>query len=243
MNNMTIGIASGVAGMAIGAVIGHYATKKQLQNRYDEMLGFEVDKVKEFYDIQAKGRLKNGDEPLTSEDIQVGQTWVDEQAAEKRKLLAELMSQEGYVESDPEEGVELKKQSVWDPERREEWDAEAKQSPPRGDDEPFKIITFNEFQYEEETYDKISIQYFAKDDTLTDEHGDPIPNMESNVGHDFVNWFGWNSGSPAIVHVRNKGNETDYEIAKSEGSYTEVILGIPDEEEFDRRPKKMRDHA
>lgn len=240
MSNVGKYILTGVVSFGAGMGIGYLVAKKALEKRYDEMLDFEVAKLKEFYGIRAHRE----EEQIESKAIEVvNKAWVEEQAAEKKRLLEELnrneYSSEETRQSDKDRLDQIN--SIWNAEQQAEWEAEAAKAPMRKDDDDIFIITFNEYQYEEQDYDKMSVQYFEADDTLVDENDNPINAYSDRVGHDFVNWFGYESGSASIVHVRNRRMEIDFEIARHEGSYTEVILGLPDPETVDKRPKKMRD--
>ena len=93
--------------------------------------------------------------------------------------------------------------------------------------EPY-VITTEEFYEDKEHYHKISLTWYAADNILVDERDVPVHPAEGPkiVGPNFMNAFGQGSDDDRIVHIRNERIECDYEIAKHDGSYSEVVLGI-----------------
>lgn len=86
------------------------------------------------------------------------------------------------------------------------------------------FIEGSEFHNSKQWYDKISLNYYEGDDTLTDDRDDEIPRNEwvDICGEEFRDWFGRDEDDPDIVYVRNDQRGIDYEICKVLGRYTDV---------------------
>lgn len=97
------------------------------------------------------------------------------------------------------------------------------ESPPEDIGEPY-VITFEQFNEEYDRYDKVTMTYYAGDDTLADEYEGIVDDVNNLVG-DALTRFGEGSSDPDIVYVRNDSLEIDYEVIKSEGSYSDIVLG------------------
>lgn len=105
---------------------------------------------------------------------------------------------------------------------------------------PF-IIAVDEFFQDEEDYEKLTITYFAKDDTLVDERNSPIADVEGTLGLRFAENFGSKSNDANIVYIRNRRLEVDFEVVLDKSSFTETILGIKDEDTKKKPVKRMRE--
>lgn len=105
---------------------------------------------------------------------------------------------------------------------------------------PF-VITTDEFMDDENEFDKLTITYFEADDTLCDERESIIPDIEGTVGRDNMHKFGVDSDSKDIVYIRNEKLKTDFEVARDERSFANVVLGVRDFEDDKPRIRRMRD--
>lgn len=108
----------------------------------------------------------------------------------------------------------------------------------RGTGLPY-IITVQEYQEDEETYDKLTATYYEEDDVLVDSRDAAIPDVENTVGVANLERFGHGSDSMDSVYIRNELKHADFEVVRDRRSYTEVVLGVIQREEKNR-PKKMR---
>jgi hypothetical protein len=100
----------------------------------------------------------------------------------------------------------------------------------RDEEKPF-VISDEEFNVEFPEYDKLSFEYYEKEDILLDENKDIFPEVDKFVGDQNLIRFGFLSNDPRIVYIRNHDMETDYEISLREGSYTEEVLGYIEHDE------------
>lgn len=88
------------------------------------------------------------------------------------------------------------------------------------------FIEGSEFHNTKQWYDKISLNYYEGDNTLTDDRDEEIANNEwvDICGEEFCNWFGRDEDDPDIVYVRNDQRGIDYEICRVLGRYTDVSM-------------------
>lgn len=95
----------------------------------------------------------------------------------------------------------------------------------RSEDRPY-VISYDEFQQGEKEYEQTSLSWYEGDDTLTDDKDQPIDNIDSVVGEENLQRFGYGSKDPRVVYVRNDVMELDFEIAKHTASYAQAVLGF-----------------
>ena len=74
-------------------------------------------------------------------------------------------------------------------------------------------------EYEEGDYNQESLDYYEGDEVLVDAFGDVVDDVEEMVGTDFASHFG--EYEQDTVYVRNDATETDYEILRNFGNYSE----------------------
>ena len=79
-------------------------------------------------------------------------------------------------------------------------------------------------------YEEISLTYYQKDDTLTDELDHEVDDYIDSVGTEFKDIL-TSSYSP-VVYVRNDSKRCDYEIALNVGSYGDILNERPYLQEY-----------
>lgn len=87
------------------------------------------------------------------------------------------------------------------------------------------IITAEEYSEGESNGETFT--YYAGDSVLADENQDPVDDIRGTVGAEALDHFGLGSGDSRIVYVRNERIGIDFEIILHDGSYGEVVHGIP----------------
>lgn len=95
----------------------------------------------------------------------------------------------------------------------------------RTETEPY-IISYDEYFQGEKDYQQTTLTYFAGDDVLTDDRDQPIDESDKAVGDENLRRFGHGSKDNNIVYIRNDRLEIDFEVCRSQGKYTEEILGF-----------------
>jgi len=108
-------------------------------------------------------------------------------------------------------------------------------------DKPY-VITEESFSEEFLNHDKVTITYYGADDTLADEDGSIISDIDEIVGYDSLDMKNTGLTHPHTVFVRNERIGTDYEILINLGSYQEQVLGImlSPREQQERRTQRRR---
>lgn len=84
--------------------------------------------------------------------------------------------------------------------------------------------------------DKLTITYYAGDDTLVDDGEEIIVDRDMLIGSGNLEHFGDQSMDPDVVYIRNEQLGVDYEIIRVYQDYKVVIGG-----EEETKPKKKRE--
>lgn len=110
----------------------------------------------------------------------------------------------------------------------------------RSSDKPY-VIGVDEYMLGKDGYTQTTYTYYEADNTLTDERESILPDFQEYVGAENLSLFGFESGDPNVVYVRNEKHLVDYEIVRMSGSYAE-LFGVEDEDHIDapRKNRKMR---
>lgn len=194
----------------------------------------------EFNRIQAQGKaareLREAQREL--EETEEDATITAGQAEVKRILEAHGLSEDDSEDTE-DEAVERAEvlQNIFDIPQdtiREEIKAS------RTSDKPY-VIAVDEYMLGKDGFAQTTYMYYEADNTLTDERESILPEFEEYIGKENLSLFGFDSGDPNVVYVRNEKHRVDYEIVRNSGSYAE-LYGIGDEDHIDVPPKirKMR---
>lgn len=98
------------------------------------------------------------------------------------------------------------------------------------------FISEDEFMNDCETYEKLSLTYYEGDDTLADDRDELVTDIFNTIG-DTLGDFG--SSVEDILYVRNDRTSCDFEITRSDKSYSEFVLGMqPEPTQKTRRPRR-----
>lgn len=175
-------------------------------------------------DYRSKTKYRKGPEALVEEVEQASQA-VDEVMDKAVETVKNV-----FKESVPVETLEF------------DYDVEV---PKRDSDEPY-IITYEEYNAGEKEYTTSNLTWYINDGMLADSTNDVVDEIDSVVGDENLQKFGYGSRNNNIVYVRNDRLELDMEILMSDASFIEVIHGIPDPTEeselrhSDRGVRKFR---
>lgn len=109
----------------------------------------------------------------------------------------------------------------------------------RSSDKPY-IISLQEFS--ESDFHQIQLTWYEGDQTLADDQQGIVHYSEygKKIGSLDNLRFGHRSDDNNIVYIRNEYEETDYEIARSEGKYSVEVAGFTEEDQPYTQPMRRR---
>lgn len=213
-------------GVAAGAGVTYFVTKKRLSKQYEARLTAEIIAAREHY-----GKLYKTDKEHSSPEVVVER--LHPEAAESLKEY----QGEGSAPVPPVETLSKKQRRRKERESREvqvvpetspiavpDFDYAAAVAS-RTPEKPY-IITREEYYQNSDDDDQISLTYFEQDDTAVDERDAPLPDHEDTLGDEFMVLFGHGSGDPNIVYIRNEKINCVFEIVRNTGSYGKEVLGF-----------------
>lgn len=208
-------------GSLFGAGVLYALLNRDLERKYEDILDYELAAMKKYY----KKRESDLVDGLASQlpPPEGAETEQEESDPEDERLaLKTELNRNQYWNPSTDEGTE----KVVKVTKTVEVQTETVNTPPRPEEGPY-VITLEEFMYDHQEYEKSSIVYYEDDDSLVDEREELIDDIVKVIGPDALNFFGWESGSDDIVHVRNPNLSMDFEIARDLRGYSEAVLGIP----------------
>ena len=188
---------------AAGASIGSAVTWKILKTKYEQLAKEEIESVKEVFsrrnEVDRDVEIDDDSEYIVYEES-------DAVSDELKKAVDEIAHSEGYTNYS--DLIKNKKTSEVKPVSNKK--------------KPY-VISPDEFD-ELDGYEVISLTYFA-DGVLTDDHNEPVEDVEGTVGRDSLNTFG--DYEPDSVFVRNEELRVDYEILADVRKYSDVVGSDP----------------
>lgn len=104
------------------------------------------------------------------------------------------------------------------------------------------IITARSFNEDNYEYDKLTLYYYAVDDTLSDEMDEVVQDPDKLVGESTLSSFGLGSDDENIVYARNDQISCDFEICRLNQSYAEMICGIIPYKKSNKESKKGKNN-
>ena len=91
-------------------------------------------------------------------------------------------------------------------------------------DRPY-VISDEQFNEENDHFDKISLTYYEDNCILADEGDEIVTDIDGTVGRENLDKFGELSDDPEVVYVRNEKIAVDYEIIRLSKSYSDTVMG------------------
>jgi hypothetical protein len=109
------------------------------------------------------------------------------------------------------------------------------------------ILSRDEFLANEREFDERQFSYYGGDDQLVDERDQVVHDVVGHIGVESLFKFGYGSGDEDIVYVQNETKGCIYEITRTDGKYSEVVLGIEADEAADAElqhsaPRRFRQY-
>lgn len=222
-----------VAGAAAGGTVVYLVTKKKLTTKYERIIAEEVAAARNYTVLEEKPDLESVAERA--------------QLHRDRLVYQGKVNELGYTDEDPNREPTTAVEAVVVAERVEEtvavFTAAEGNVPPERDPAFPYLITVEEFMLNEPEHEQVTLTYYVGDDVLSDEREQPIRETDPSVGDDNLTRFGTPeslSKDPNTLHIRNERLEVDFEIVKSEGKFSEEVLGFL--EHSDRRGGRLREH-
>jgi hypothetical protein len=221
--NILIISASVLVGLTSGFAGGYLFAKTQIQKDMEERLGEEIEATKEFY-----GNLHQK-EYLTPEDAVAALIPKSEGVSAKMAAQAVRVYQGDIKELNlPSKDVEEEKKNAESVLKNifATPPPEGYLGPERRDPGRPYVIAVDDYMSNDTNYTQVTLTYYAGDQVLVDERDEPIELIDQTVGGHEALEFGVLSEDENMVYIRNESLETDFEIAKSEGKYSEEVLGL-----------------
>lgn len=216
--------------LAVGASAGYLYARKQLTDVYQILLEEEVARTQAFY------RQKNQTGGFSS-PLEAAAALIPEETlvtVEDFKVIAREL---GYAVPEEEE-PEAEEQNIFSGgEEDPDEDRIAAEEASRSDAEPY-IISVEEYMQSETGYRQFTLTYFEKDGTLVDEEEKPVDETTKYVGDGNLQRFGYRSKDRNVVYIRNEKAELEFEVIRSQRSYSEDVLGFVKPQH--KIPKRMR---
>lgn len=92
------------------------------------------------------------------------------------------------------------------------------------DEDPYEI-SLEQFTEEMDHFDKVTIYYYADDDTLADEKEEIITERDILIGEETLLYMDEEFKDGGVIYVRNERMSIDYEIICLNKSYAETVIG------------------
>lgn len=183
-----------------GAAIGSVVTWKLIEKKYKDLADEEIESVIETF--------KNRKPRITKDEVKETVEKVINKCKESKETVEDIVTAEGYsIENEEEIDEDDESNYTVDVDSGVEVIV------------PY-VITPEQFgEYSE--YGTKTLTYYA-DNVLTDEIDNPITSeeMETMIGPDALDHFG--EYEDDSVYIRDEMNEMDYEILKSEKTFSEI---------------------
>lgn len=226
-NNPIVLAGVAVVALGVGGYLGYLYGVKRTSLKYEAIMEKEIHEAKVFYKRLAKtGEYQSPEstvEALVPEEVvEAISTYQG-----KTKDRAVPYNKISHVPPPPvvvAETVEVTKNVFEVHTDPRDWDLHEELST-RDTTKPY-VISFEEFNENEEGHEQATLAYFAGDDTIVDQKDQPIDNTEYFVGDDNLLRFGHGSNDRNVVYVRNERLSMDFEIIRTGGSYSKDVLGL-----------------
>lgn len=226
MNNANVTVLV-VGAAAAGFAAGYFVANKKARDEFDALLTEKVDEARDFYKRMYKAEEFSTPES-TAREVANDEELVVVMDEERSSLRDAIIKDEGYDES------ETFKRNIFDEAPRgddpEDVGEEEQNMSPRDPDNPY-VISEGEWMERENGYEQAQLTYYEGDNTLTDDKDGIIEDIDEYIGEANLNKFGKNfAPDPNVLFVRNERLEMDFEVLRDPDTFTEKVLGIPDEE-------------
>lgn len=209
MNKTVIGIISFAAGAAIGSV----ATLMSIKNKYEQIAKEEIEEVREVYMNAIRKTEEVDDEHEESAPVN------EAPKVAELKSYKDVMNESGYInygnitEAEVEEMVKEKTKEIV-----EECNDILKKTEDKVNKNKPYVIHPDDFG---DDYNTITLVYYKDDVVTTYDTGEVLTDkeIEDLIGEESLSHFG--EYEEDSVFVRNDARKIDYEILRSEETYSD----------------------
>jgi len=237
----------------LGAATSYFVLNTRLSNKYEALAEEEIAKARQYYSAINK-----------TEKFATPESAVQALIGDQKRVVEEIINKGDYRPSDSKHdddisqkdsieksltiGAEEDVESVEvvtnvfatsTPASQDDFDYVAEVAL-RTEETPY-VITHDEYFEGETNYAQTSLTYFDGDGILTDDRDHQVDEVESVVGHDNLEKFGYGSKDANIVYIRNDRMTIDIEVTRSTGKYTEEVLGYIEHSDKRQNRKFRRD--
>lgn len=218
---MKLAIAVGstaIASLLAGAAAGYLFAKRQLSMKFDERLKAEIEETRAFYKKVYK-----------EDEFQTPEKAVETLLPGAAKALRAYKGIEPQVVITDEDLVEIRDKlieaNVFDNAGDSTEEIEETDIRNRTEEAPF-ILSKDEFMSNDSGYTQSTLTYYAGDGVLMDEREDRIDEVDKTVAERNLKRFGYGSGDPRVVYIRNDALEIEFEVLRHDGKYSKDVAGL-----------------
>lgn len=256
---------------ALGVVAGSIGTYFIVQDKALKMIEKETQEYKEFMDVKLNHLEKNANENVAAigrvyrqqaEDLQkefgpnqgIAEETKENQeptewTEEEKEVVGEITSRYKTLKKKKELDEVMVERGLakWDHPKDDEPEEDEQPEAPEMDDveeqdAPIYLINDKDFIEGAPRHDKLTIYYYAGDNTLTDEQNLIIPRPEDIIGAEAMAALYEATG---IVYVRNNKISTDFEIIQTNESFSDQYIqdSFPKKEPIHKGKKAVAIHG
>jgi ElaB/YqjD/DUF883 family membrane-anchored ribosome-binding protein len=224
-----------VIGAGIGFAVGFLVAKKRLDEKYRLEAEEEIDAVRDHFRkrlLAKEDKPAPGDLAETTQELgysspvgpRPGEPEADPTAIEPRPPVP--VPPREHTPNKIHQALEEAQDRAEVTEDDFITDAQhwiAAEAPKRDHAIPY-VIHFDERG--EADFDTVTYNYYAGDDVLCDEAENPLQGRDTIVGDHNLDKFGYGSGDPNVVYIRNDNLALEMEIVRDPGTFEEEVHGI-----------------
>lgn len=221
-----------VVGAAVGGFIAYKIAVKKTALKYEVVLAEEIEAAKEFYKrLDKAGEFETPESAVAALAPEVVvETATEALVSYQGRERVAYNRPEDIVVTPPAEDPRPPIKNVFAESDPRDWDYAAEQKAREENPGVPYVISFEEFEENPDSHEQLTLTYYAGDDTLADDKDSVVDNPNYTVGDDNLARFGHGSNDNKVVYIRNERVSADFEVLRSEGSYSVEVLGMTENE-------------
>lgn len=231
------GVALVAASAGVG--LGYFIAMKRLEPKYSKIAEEEISQAKEYYSVLHKdGKFSTPKDAVDELITEYQGESVEIEETEEGIQVTTTSTEVDHDDNEVEVVKEVTRNIFVNGQPIDEFDYESEVAN-RSNDRPF-IITEEEFFENETLCAQETLTYYVGDDVLTDDKDMVIDDVDDLVGNENLTKFGHGSKDPNLLYIRNVEKDIELEIARSQGKFSEEVLGLGEEPELRHSMTKFR---